>query len=765
AEDALERAARRERRRRNRQENGIVRRAHVVNTYNVDDLTLDELLERHVEVIDRYVKHVHKFGVDGYQTKFVLKNLDEADNPVRVLERIMDHLMETATTNATEAGFEVTDIGLAFRVDGMKEDFLIPFCKPEENNAAKVSQAIDDYDQSENDGEPISIYNKEMDLRITLVKRPLGAGHCPFIDDEAECSDEDNDDDDEEDEEEEEEENVIAARELEEQGISVRLQRRNLEHATGDAADLTTPTRKRPRKKKLQYVPGLSIVENALIRMPKYDTYCLFYAIVVAQRYSVLMKRDVPNRTQIAYHQTQRLSKNHQRLKDEAADLMWAAGIQPGQRAYGLDDARKVQEYFNRSWQGLFRLVIFGERSGHKTLFNGGVNAKNNIFLYHSNGHYDVMKSPAQFFDRVYYCVDCEAPFAKMEFHTIHCRIKCAYCLRMGHKKPCQPDGVTHEYCVDCKRTFYNRACFEEHKKMACRYIHYCHNCAKAYRVSSAKARGGHICNERWCRTCKRCHLAHEPCYIPTLKIGEGTPYRIASYDFEAEIHKKVAVNKKQHEPNYVSVHITCTDCIAKGTWEDFEQTDCKICGPKKHWKFGAWELPEDRTVVDALLELLLNNLPKGYPVYAYAHNAAKYDVHFTLKGICKRRGIRPKITSVGNKIMELRVAKTKNFNKVVFRDSLLLFPMKLDDCPKTFDLRRNGRPLEGKSRFPYAYNRAENYGVRRDGLPPPNDYLLEKMSKAEKASFMEWYNAHRNEPFDLCETLAEYCSNDTLIL
>ncbi|KAH7693891.1 hypothetical protein AAVH_39068, partial [Aphelenchoides avenae] len=221
AEDALERAARRERRRRNRQENGIVRRAHIVNTYDVDDLTLEELLERHVEFTGHYVKHVHKFGVDGYQTKFVLKNLDEADNPVRVLERIMDHLMETATTNATEADFEVTDIGLAFRVDEMKEDFLIPFCKPEENNAAKVSQAIDDYDQSEEDGEPISIYNKEMDLRITLVKRPLGAGRCPFIDDEAECSDEDSeydDDNDEENEEYEEADDVIELRELEEQG-------------------------------------------------------------------------------------------------------------------------------------------------------------------------------------------------------------------------------------------------------------------------------------------------------------------------------------------------------------------------------------------------------------------------------------------------------------------------------------------------------------------------------------------------------------------
>ena len=111
ADDAIERAERRARRQRNREENGIRRRTHIVSTYHVDDLTLEEVLERHVEVIGHYVRHVHKFNVDGYQTKFVLKNLDEADNPVRVLERVMDWLMETATTNATEADYEVSDIG------------------------------------------------------------------------------------------------------------------------------------------------------------------------------------------------------------------------------------------------------------------------------------------------------------------------------------------------------------------------------------------------------------------------------------------------------------------------------------------------------------------------------------------------------------------------------------------------------------------------------------------------------------------------------
>jgi len=59
----------------------------------------------------------------------------------------------------------------------------------------------------------------------------------------------------------------------------------------------------------------------------------------------------------------------------------------------------------------------------------------------------------------------------------------------------------------------------------------------------------------------------------------------------------------------------------ALGDWENFEKTDCEVCGPKKHYEFGAWELPEGKTVVDAMLEVLLAELPKGFKTFAYAHN------------------------------------------------------------------------------------------------------------------------------------------------
>lgn len=224
---------------------------------------------------------------------------------------------------------------------------------------------------------------------------------------------------------------------------------------------------------------------------------------------------------------------------------------------------------------------------------------------------------------------------------------------------------------------------------------------------------------------------------------------------------------------------------VISGNWENFEQRTCRICGPRKHFKLGAWELTDEESgrginVADKLLEFLLRGLPRGFKTYAYAHNGnfsvrftfpettnlgAKYDAHPILKSVCKRPGIRPEVTASGNKIMEIRIKGTKGFNEVTLRDSCLLFPMKLDECPKTFDLKRFGKKMEGKSWFPYLYNRAENYGLRHHGLPPPDDYLIKTKTKAQREAFFKWYNEHKHEEFDLCEKLDEYCSNDTLIL
>ena len=75
--------------------------------------------------------------------------------------------------------FSTPDLGIAFNVEGMQSDFLIPFEPPEMNTAAKVSTAIDEKDQSDKE-DSVTVYDKEMTLLITTVKDIRGAGRSAF---------------------------------------------------------------------------------------------------------------------------------------------------------------------------------------------------------------------------------------------------------------------------------------------------------------------------------------------------------------------------------------------------------------------------------------------------------------------------------------------------------------------------------------------------------------------------------------------------------
>jgi hypothetical protein len=63
------------------------------------------------------------------------------------------------------------------------------------------------------------------------------------------------------------------------------------------------------------------------------------------------------------------------------------------------------------------------------------------------------------------------------------------------------------------------------------------------------------------------------------------------------------------------------------------------------------------------------------------------YDMQFAMQGLYERGGRAPKITNNGLKLMQIELRGTNTTCHVVFRDSCLLFPMKLDDIPETFSV------------------------------------------------------------------------------
>ncbi|KAH7719795.1 hypothetical protein AAVH_12747 [Aphelenchoides avenae] len=340
------------------------------------------------------------------------------------------------------------------------------------------------------------------------------------------------------------------------------------------------------------------------------------------------------------------------------------------------------------------------------------------------------------------------------------------------------------------------------HKPYSCNTYHRCPWCEVNYPYEAGKKNGGHRCGDIYCRQCCKRHRGDVGCFIRPLQAKKSGPHRIVAYDVEAIIQKSrrplaprkdevtasetfaaeqthtaapflvdddgndIAMeesddeeeaprnpfvsseeefgvsddpNRTDHEVNYKASIVMCSECIDDWTWADYENENCKVCGPQKVFKCGEWEVPEGRDVVDEFLDFLLYELPAGYPT----------------------------VTSAGHKYFQISVKQSKHNNAVSFRDSCLLFPMKLEEAPDAYDL-----PVKPKGDFAYLFNMRENYGNPVDGLPPAEDYILSRFTNTDELNaFLERHEAEdkkrreEGKPFVLEDVLEEYCFNDVEIL
>jgi hypothetical protein len=58
-----------------------------------------------------------------------------------------------------------------------------------------------------------------------------------------------------------------------------------------------------------------------------------------------------------------------------------------------------------------------------------------------------------------------------------------------------------------------------------------------------------------------------------------------------------------------------------------------------------------------------------------------------------------------------------------------------------------------------------ENIGVLLDRLPSKKNYCAGGMMFKKRKQFDRWYNDNRNQPFDLRQSLFEYCASDVRLL
>ncbi|KAH7704651.1 hypothetical protein AAVH_28161 [Aphelenchoides avenae] len=218
------------------------------------------------------------------------------------------------------------------------------------------------------------------------------------------------------------------------------------------------------------------------------DSKCLFYAVEASRIYQTLDK-DGGMKASTFSDMIKNLPADIQRRKRPAvvkkgqgrprlgdltkyvADLLHGARIDPDLNAYSMEEhLTMVQEYYNQRWPGMYRVVAFSEWGRYRPAFIGDAEgARYDVGVYHSEDHFDGVRSLGRIFDRSHYCVDCKSAFNNRAEHNARCVRKCSGCSRMGADYPCQPDATGYRVrCCACNKTFRNEDCYNSHKGRMC---------------------------------------------------------------------------------------------------------------------------------------------------------------------------------------------------------------------------------------------------------------------------------------------------------
>ncbi|KAJ8962391.1 hypothetical protein NQ318_018375, partial [Aromia moschata] len=158
--------------------------------------------------------------------------------------------------------------------------------------------------------------------------------------------------------------------------------------------------------------------------------------------------------------------------------------------------------------------------------------------------------------------------------------------------------------------------------------------------------------------------------------------------------------------------------------------------------------------VIGSFMKYLTEVRKKFKQVIVIAHNGKAFDHQFILNYILVNTDLNPELIMRGTKIISMKMENVK------FLDSLNYFPMALSKLPKAFGLGDGFK----KAYFPHLFNTIDNSNYVGP-LPPLEFYSPDNIKPEERDKFLEWYEAHKQDEFNMQRDLVEYCISDVEIL
>ncbi|KAL3096273.1 hypothetical protein niasHS_004911 [Heterodera schachtii] len=340
-----------------------------------------------------------------------------------------------------------------------------------------------------------------------------------------------------------------------------------------------------------------NISEGATYNLVNNDNFCLFRAFEWLR-----MKHVLPQQRFSDY------KRNERGQQSDITTLCQACGINMNLPFYSIEEyGERIQAYYDQHYPSTFRLFCFGTFGKMKPLWKSKViEYKQELCVLFTEGeagqagHFNPIKSIGRLFGtKTNYCFGCEIPYTHQTRHNGNCKWKCRNCQRVGNtfRGTCKDRGFCAS-CLGCGKTFESRECFEHHAKVVkvtikkgdkeakidkavCRSSKKCVDCGVIYRAMVSR-----------CRFSKnnRFHAPRE-CYIP-YRPKKKTEKRIIFFDFECttDFQPDPEISRFKHQVNFCYAHVTCTNCIEKGIWNQTLEQKCGICGDYRTYAWAPFD-------------------------------------------------------------------------------------------------------------------------------------------------------------------------------
>ena len=401
----------------------------------------------------------------------------------------------------------------------------------------------------------------------------------------------------------------------------------------------------------------------------------------------------------------------------------------------GLEEVKMFQEHFY-TLDPPFQIKVFCDQTC-KPLFTGPRKVKKERILYllKSEHHFDCLTTIKGFFNRSYWCDDCDRAFSTDD--PAHHSCQGRHCFACG-ENPC-PDrfGRAHLPCETCHGLFFGPICLQKHRTNGrCAALHTCTVCFARYQTDKE-----HTCWHAKCQNCKEeeVDLRDHRCFIQPVEEEEegGKPPLFVYADIEAMVLPNGAF-----QPNLLCYQTSKPN----STIQTLKGPSCCRVFIQEMGKL-------------ALVPTGKKKKKRERPVTVLFHNLKGFDGVFLLKELYRDSRRVENQACMGAKVL------TFKSGSITFKDSLCFLPFPLARFPSTFEIKETK-----KGYFPHAFNTPQNQGYV-GSIPDKSFYDPEGMKPKPKADFERWYEEQQEQQelqgckFDMQKELEAYCRSDVELL